>query len=177
MSEAGRPTKFNKKLAQEICETIACSSLSLSKLCHINEHWPARATIYLWRARNEKFREAYLDAKRFQVELLVDEILDIADDVSRDCLTRTTASGEPYDVPNHEWINRSRLRIDTRKWIASKLVPRLYGEKALSDKDDNDKDRESIEATERQILDDLLKGPSQDTTGSDPIEGTEKSSD
>jgi hypothetical protein len=34
-----------------------------------------------------------------------------------------------YNVENKEWTNRSRLRIDARKWVASKLKPKVYGDK------------------------------------------------
>ena len=37
--------------------------------------------------------------------------------------------GESVDVLNNEVIQRSKIRIDTRKWLASKLKPKKYSEK------------------------------------------------
>ena len=31
---------------------------------------------------------------------------------------------------NGEHIQRSRVRIDTRKWLLSKMLPKVYGDKA-----------------------------------------------
>jgi hypothetical protein len=59
-----------------------------------------------------------------QMELMATEILDIADDGSND--TYETDDGEKV---NQDHINRSRLRVDTRKWLMSKLAPKKYGEK------------------------------------------------
>ena len=64
-----------------------------------------------------------LQAKRCQIEVFIDEILDIADDSSQDEI----ANNQGHIVCNSEFIARSRLRIDTRKWLASKLVPKIYG--------------------------------------------------
>jgi len=30
---------------------------------------------------------------------------------------------------DHEHIQRARLRVDTRKWILSKMLPKVYGDK------------------------------------------------
>jgi hypothetical protein len=52
-------------------------------------------------------------------------MLDIADDTSLD--TRKGKDGD--EQPNTEWITRSRLRVETRKWMAGKLRPKVYGDK------------------------------------------------
>jgi len=38
-------------------------------------------------------------------------------------------SGEEYETVNPEVIGRSRLRVDTRKWYLSKVLPKIYGDK------------------------------------------------
>lgn len=93
---------------------------------------PSERTIVRWLAdkRNVQFREDYYYARRVQAELLVDEIFEIADDTSDDWVEDTNKDGEfiGYKV-NNEAIQRSRVRIDTRKWYASKMVPKIYGDK------------------------------------------------
>ena len=74
---------------------------------------------------DSEFSEQYAKAKRCQVELLVDEILEIADDSSQD----NSVNDQGNIAFNAERVARSRLRIDTRKWIACKLIPRVYGAK------------------------------------------------
>jgi hypothetical protein len=56
-------------------------------------------------------------------------MLDIADDGTNDFITKTSSDGTEFEVVNTEHIQRSKLRIDTRKWNLSKMQPKKYGEK------------------------------------------------
>lgn len=103
---------------------------SLTKICD-DPRMPGRRTVVRWLAdpRLAQFREMYYYARRVQAELLVDEIFEIADDTSKDWKPKYNKKGELVDwVPDNEAIQRSRVRIDTRKWYAAKLVPRIYGD-------------------------------------------------
>ncbi len=64
-------------------------------------------------------------AREAQAEIRADEIVDIADDASDDL----TTDKDGKLVANNEHIQRSRLRVDARKWIAAKLLPKRYGDK------------------------------------------------
>lgn len=75
------------------------------------------------------FRQQYVRAREDQAELMLDEIIEIADDTSADTITKEDGDGNSYEVANTEWINRSRVRIDARKWAMSKLAPKKYGDK------------------------------------------------
>lgn len=123
--KTGRPTIYSTELAEEICDVIACSSKGLKRLCNEHKHFPNPDTIYSWRRKYKDFSEQYARAKQHQIEVIIDEIFDIADDTSNDF----SISSEGKEICNHEHINRSRLRIDTRKWLASKLAPKIYGDK------------------------------------------------
>lgn len=125
--KVGRPTDYTPALAEEICDAIATHPLSLNKLCEKNPHWPVPRSIYRWLSKYPIFSQMYASAKICQVSPLVEEIIDIADDCSKD--TIYSEKGESCDT---EWVNRSRLRVDTRKWFAAKLVPRLYGDNVLA---------------------------------------------
>jgi hypothetical protein len=56
---------------------------------------------------------------------MADRLLEIADDGTKDF--KLDSHGNL--IADHEHINRSRLRVDTRKWYLSKLAPKRYGEK------------------------------------------------
>ncbi|HJY22909.1 MAG TPA: hypothetical protein VJ279_08500 [Hanamia sp.] len=129
----GRPTMYSEELANRICREISISTDGLNKICADNKDFPNPKTIYGWRIDNEDFSKKYDAAKRIQADLLVEEIKEIADDTSRDTITKQDRDGNDYDVCNTEWIARSRLRIDTRKWIACKLLPKVYGDLARLD--------------------------------------------
>lgn len=125
----GRPTMYTIELAREICRAIATSSKGLKHICAENEHFPAWRTIYEWRFDNEEFAQMYAQAKRAQAELLAEDILEISDDTTLD--TVYDKDGNPRQ--NSEWVNRSRLKVDTRKWIAAKLLPKVYGDRPQDD--------------------------------------------
>ena len=59
---------------------------------------------------------------------MADEMLEIADDGSNDWMLRN-GSGKELHGLNGEHIQRSRLRLDTRKWLLSKALPKIYGDK------------------------------------------------
>ena len=90
---------------------------------------PCVATIFNWLRAYPEFLEQYTIAKEEQADALAEEMLDIADDGTNDWMERTGKDGEKYTVVNSEHVQRSRLRIETRKWIAAKLKPKKYGDK------------------------------------------------
>ncbi len=122
-SKKGRSTIYSQELATEICDTIASTSKGIKRLCKDNPDWPSQDTIFSWLKTYSEFSEQYAQAKRLQVEVLIHEILEIADDSSQDYLV----DDKGRYVINNANINRARLKIDTRKWIACKLAPRVYG--------------------------------------------------
>lgn len=127
--KVGRPSDYNEKIALEICQEIGTSSTPLEKLCKQYEHWPVPSTIFLWRLKHPEFSEMYATAKKHQAEVLVSEILQIADDSTFDEMI--TDDGQVK--MNSEYLARSRLRVDTRKWIACKVLPKVYGDKITNE--------------------------------------------
>lgn len=125
----GRPTLYTIEIAKEICAQIAETMFSLKTLCERNPHWPKSQTIRDWRREKKEFSMMYAVAKEDQADLMVEQILEIADDVNKDTIIRTTKNGDEYECANNEWINRSRLKVDTRKWAAARLRPKAYGDK------------------------------------------------
>ncbi len=144
----GRPTDYTVELADEICFTVATSSKALRTLCQENSHWPNANTICEWRIKHKDFGEAYARGKQHQIEVLVDELIGIADDTSNDTIVKIDSDGNEKKVCNSEWINRSRLRIDTRKWLAAKLCPRLYGDKVQHEAQINIKQEDALKELE-----------------------------
>ena len=109
----GRPTTYTLELGNRICELISTSSIGLYTLCKNTKDFPSPSTIRLWRLYNEEFSARYARAKLSQADILAEDCLDLADN--------STSENSTVD----------RLRIDTRKWLASKLLPKQYGDKML----------------------------------------------
>jgi len=75
-------------------------------------------------------RKAYASARQFGHDAMAEEILDIADDGRNDYYEKLKRNGELVVLCDHENVNRSRLRVDSRKWLLSKLNPEKYGERS-----------------------------------------------
>lgn len=137
----GRPPVYSQEMADRLCEMIATSSKSLRTICK-EEGMPSVGTVLKWLKENTNgFLSQYARAKEEQADLLVEEMIDISDDGSNDFMT-IVKNDISYEVENKEWTSRSKLRVETRKWIASKLKPKKYGEKldlnnTYTDKDGN----------------------------------------
>ena len=106
---------------------------SLRGICR-DEGMPAASTVCLWAATDKTFAEQYARAREIQAHTLVDEILEISDDGTNDWMERRSEAEKGAGVEtgwtvNGEHIQRSRLRVDSRKWFASKVLPKIYGDK------------------------------------------------
>ena len=105
----GRPTDYSPELTARICERLAIGE-SLRSICRDDE-MPSMASIFLWLGKHPEFSEQYTRAREAQAEAHADRIVEIADDDTLD--------------PNHK-----RIMVDARKWVARKLKPKRYGDKA-----------------------------------------------
>lgn len=126
----GRPSSFSAEIAAYICARLMDGE-SLRSIC-LDQNMPDRATVHRWLASNEAFRDQYARAREIQADTIVDETLDIADDATNDWMERRNDDGQSIGWQvNGEHIQRSRLRIDQRKWMAGKLAPKKYGERVI----------------------------------------------
>lgn len=123
--------KYSDELFDAICNTIATSNKGLKHIC--NDLGVSTVTFYKWLQEDENNPEKplinkYARAREMQADYLADEMIEIADDGTNDTLVIETPSGSK-EIENKEWTNRSKLRVETRKWIAMKLKPKKYGDK------------------------------------------------
>lgn len=77
-------------------------------------------SLYRVLLKDKAIRKLYDEARELQAESFADEIIDISDETSNDW--------DDEGKANHELINRSRLRVDTRKWLAGKYVQKRFGD-------------------------------------------------
>lgn len=85
------------------------------------------ATVFRKLASDEVFREQYTQAKMFGIEAMVEDIQEIADTGANDWMARNDPDNPGYQY-NGEAVARSRLRVDVRKWAASKVLAKKYGD-------------------------------------------------
>lgn len=124
----GRPTTYNQDIADKIIHQISTTSLGLRTICRM-DGMPNRDSVFEWLKVHKEFSDRYTRAKEMQIELIAEEMCDIADDGSNDLMVVTKPNGEQYEQENKEVTSRSKLRVETRKWLLSKLAPKKYGDK------------------------------------------------
>jgi len=122
----GRPSMYTEELADKFCELLSTGS-SLRSACQ-EEGMPAPVTIFQWIRKHEEFAKQYARACEERTEAMSEDILDISDDGSNDWMEKRFGDTEAW-VTNGEALQRSRLRVDTRKWLMSKMKPKKYGDK------------------------------------------------
>lgn len=115
----GRPEEYSQEIADRICESLA-NGKSLNRLCKLDEY-PSQSAVYSWLSKHDDFAEKYARAREKQADFYAQEIVDIGDEQSE----VVTEDGRKFDPD----VNRDRLRIDARKWFASKVAPKKYGDK------------------------------------------------
>ncbi len=111
----GRLSLYTPELAAYICERVAAgrSLVSITREPGV----PSYPTIMEWLKVHSDFAAMYRQAREDQADTLADEILAIADSVK---------DAGPTDSAR---VNAARLRVDARKWVASKLKPKVYGDR------------------------------------------------
>lgn len=127
MAGKGRPSTFSAEIAAVICGQLA-EGQSLRSICKA-EDMPPESTVRGWVVDNvDGFAAQYTRARDLGLDAVADELLDIADDGTNDWMERNS-EGNPGWAVNGEHVQRSRLRLDARKWYLSKLAPKKYGDK------------------------------------------------
>lgn len=118
---------YTEEQITEIFNTITediSNGCSLRKAINSLEKPISISTFFIWIKEDEQKSKQYACACAERAEYLFEETLEIADETTHD--KKYTESGE---VVNNESIQRSRLRVDTRKWFLSKIQPKKYGDK------------------------------------------------
>jgi hypothetical protein len=126
---AGRPTLYTEEIGEIICARLADGE-TLRAVC-LTEDMPHESTVRSWALDPEHpISTQYRVAREIGYAKMADEMLDISDDGSNDWMVREGKDGEgtAFSV-NGEHVSRSKLRVDTRKWILSKMLPKVYGDK------------------------------------------------
>lgn len=112
---------FNQATADRICERLAAGE-SLRKAAEAEG--VRHSSVLTWVETIPAFADQYARAREIGYKLLADQIIEISDDSSNDYTD--TERGPAF---NAEAVARSRLRVDSRKWMLSKMLPKVYGEK------------------------------------------------
>ncbi len=117
----GHPPTYTPEIGAKVCALIeAGASVTDLKAC---KDLPATSTLFRWVARYPEFRRDYEAACEMRAELMCDELIDIADDQSRDWAD----GGKGERILDREHVQRSKVRIATRQYRIAQLAPKKYG--------------------------------------------------
>ncbi len=121
-----------------ICEDVSKGMLA-QEACE--KHGIAPSTLWRWCDADETMRTAYAHARVLQCHVMAEDCVRIADGLDAEAQARlevmadVAAKGDDEDAERllaslqAAAIQRDRLRLDARKWLTSKIAPRIYGEK------------------------------------------------
>lgn len=115
----GRPSTYTPATAELIAARL-CDGETLTEICK-TPGMPTRQCVHKWRMRIPAFDDLYLRARAVGMESMSDDLLTIADDDTGDLL--------PDGSPNSANVQRSRLMVDSRKFLMAKLAPKIYGDR------------------------------------------------
>ena len=116
--KSGRPSTYTEAIATALCDRLAAGE-SLRAICR-DADMPGRQTVADWLTRDADFFDRYTRARMVGLDDMADELLEIADSAGTGDGPAARASAE---------VQRAKLRIDTRRWLLSKLAPQRYGER------------------------------------------------
>lgn len=120
-----RPAAYTPELGVIICQRVA-EGQTLREIGR-DPAMPFKTNVMDWREKYPDFGERYARARQKALDNMAEEILLISDDATNDYMDRQSQTGVTRCL-DAEHVNRSRLRVDARKWLLSKLKPHIYGD-------------------------------------------------
>ena len=118
----GRPPIYNAITAEFILDKLSGGE-TLTSICKA-PGLPSRQTVLRWRRRYPDFGRDYLLAREDMADCYGDECIEISDDSSLDTVTKTDRRGNEYEAVDHENIQRSKLMVETRRFLMATMNSR-----------------------------------------------------
>lgn len=120
------------EMVPAICLRLATGKDPMTVICR-DLDVPVR-TVNQWRKDDAEIALQFDEARDMGYDAIAADCLEIADDGSRDYMTTT----DGREVPDHDHISRSKLRIETRLKLLAKWDPKRYGDKTAIDHTSSD---------------------------------------
>lgn len=127
----GRPTKFTAAIARKIIDGL-CEGTPLTILCK-PKNMPSDRTVREWVAKDTAFSSDIAGARETGFDRIALDALAIADEVTDKDTIRFNRGEEEVEMPNKEWLMRSKLRVETRLKLLAKWDPKRYGDRIATE--------------------------------------------
>jgi hypothetical protein len=165
--KTGRPSKYDPKIAEIICEQLS-EGVPLRQICRENEGFPAWRTVYDWMAKDDALGDkgaglsaSIARARDIGYDSIAEECLHIAD--NQTITERVTETEDPKtgailrSVIRSDDVNARRLQVETRLKLLAKFNPKKYGERAILAGDAENPIKIEAESEAKALLEALLK--------------------
>lgn len=145
---------YDAVMAKEICALLACHPVAIENILAMDPSFPERTVFFRWKNENEDLNNLYIKSKQDQIECLLNEVNRRVLDDSKDLIQQPDGKL----TPNTARVARDNLIMKNANWQASRLMPRLYGDRTIVDQNTTHKFDESnvaeLEAAKKAALKD-----------------------
>jgi hypothetical protein len=142
---------YSPEIAAEICRRLS-EGEALTEICR-TKGYPSKAVIFNWQTADiNGFADQYAEARKVGWFGIAEEMLELSDNGSNDWMLRNDPDNAGWQF-NGEHYQRSRLRLDTRKWLLSKMLPKIYGDRQHVEVDA--KVRTTTQLSDEQALEEI----------------------
>ena len=120
----GRPSVMTDDIRAELLQRIGAGE-TLMDVCD-DAHMPERTTVMKWAQRDELFSSDLTRARSDWARAQADIIVRIIDDSSNDWEEKRTFGGAVEQRLNREAVERSKARVEVRKWLMERFLPKAF---------------------------------------------------
>ena len=108
-----RKAMYSEEVGATLCRRLA-EGETLTSICRADATMPKPSTVIGWALDSQHpFFEQYARARLIGYHSMADEFIDIGDHAREEAAA----------------VAKARLRADSRKWLLSKALPKIYGDK------------------------------------------------
>ena len=113
--------------SQEVADSVlALLAEGKSLIKAAKESGTSASSVYDWMELNPQFAEEYAQVRARAYRMLADEIIEISDEAE----VEAKYQGDEVKLDlSATAVARNRLRVDSRKWMLAKMLPKVYGDK------------------------------------------------
>lgn len=117
---------YSQEIADAICKRLS-EGESLRAICR-DDGMPTEATVRNWALIDyQGFFAQYARAREIGYAVMAEELLELSD--KPNIGTKEVSKATGLEITTGDNVDRTRLQIDTRKWLLSKMLPKIYGDK------------------------------------------------
>jgi hypothetical protein len=113
----GSQPVYTQAIADEICDRLEDGE-PLNEICR-SPGMPDPRAVRKWVHDRPGFGPRYARAKSIGYERLAEDVLTISD----------SPCAGPNGYVDNAAVQRARLMVESRKWLLSKMLPKIYGDK------------------------------------------------